>query len=542
MSFIKVGLCQINTVVGDLDGNVARILAMTQQADAAGCDIAVFPELTITGYPPEDLLLKPGFIADNLRCLEAVAEATKNCRVTIVVGYVDGPEPLFNAAGVCAKGKVVGTYHKRLLPNYAVFDEKRYFTPGEETLPLFNVAGTSVGVSICEDIWSADGPVRQMAGDGARLIVNLNSSPFYAGRVREREEMLMRRSLETECSLVYVNQVGGQDELVFDGASMVFDSKGTLIARSPQFVEHLQIVDVEVDGAASPVAEVATCPEPIEEIYQALVVGTRDYVIKNGFTDVVIGMSGGIDSSLVALIAVDALGAEHVHGVSMPSRFSSDGSKDDARDLATRLGISLQSIPIEPAHAALLTMLGLDSQDRRPGLTEENLQSRIRAVLLMGLSNEYGWMVLTTGNKSEMAVGYSTLYGDSAGGFAVIKDVPKTLVYELCRYRNRLGDAELISESVLSKPPSAELRPEQRDDQSLPAYELLDPLVEAYVERDMTRSELEKAGFDPVLVDRVTRLVDISEYKRRQTPPGVRVTPKAFGKDRRLPITNRYNG
>ncbi len=538
----RVALCQINTVVGDLDANVARIVAAMKDVDLHRCDLAVFPELTITGYPPEDLLLKPGFIADNLHALETVAAATAEVSATVVVGYVEGSGPLHNAAAVCANGAVVGTYRKRLLPNYAVFDEQRYFSPGEGNPPLFDIAGVTVGVSICEDVWFPSGPVARMADAGAELVVNLNASPFHAGRVEQREAMLARRSSENSCALVYVNQVGGQDELVFDGASMVFDARGTLIARAPQFVEHLQVLDIDVGVRGSDVDEIAPRSGAVEEIYGALVLGTRDYVAKNGFTDVVIGMSGGIDSSLVAVVAVDALGPEHVHGVSMPSRFSSEGSKHDAADLAQRLGMSLRTIPIEPAHSAFLTMLHPSLGDRPPNLTEENLQSRIRGVVLMALSNEHGWMVLTTGNKSEMAVGYSTLYGDTAGGFAVIKDVPKTLVYELCRYRNGVGGAALINEDVLTKPPSAELRADQRDDQSLPPYEVLDPIIEAYVERDLTRAELEKAGFDPALVARVTRLVDIAEYKRRQTPPGVRVTPKAFGKDRRLPITNRYNG
>ncbi len=543
MARLRVALCQIDTVVGDLDGNVARILATMKEVDVRKGDLAVFPELTITGYPPEDLLLKPGFIADNLRALDAVAAGTADSSVTVVVGFVDGSsEQLHNAAAVCANGRVIGTYRKRLLPNYAVFDEQRYFKPGEGPPPLFEVGGVTVGVSICEDVWFPAGPVAFMADAGAQLVVNLNASPFHAGRVEQRQEMLARRSSENGCALVYVNQVGGQDELVFDGASMVFDARGILIARAPQFVEHLQVIEIDVGANGSAVDEIAPRSDATEEVYRALVLGTRDYVNKNGFTDVVIGMSGGVDSSLVAVVAVDALGPEHVHGVSMPSRFSSEGSKHDAADLAARLGMSLRSIPIEPAHAAFLTMLDPLLGDRPPNLTEENLQSRIRGVLLMALSNEHGWMVLTTGNKSEMAVGYSTLYGDTAGGFAVIKDVPKTLVYELCRHRNRQAGSGLINEDVLNKPPSAELRADQRDDQSLPPYELLDPIIEAYVEHDLTRAELEQAGFDPVLVNRITRLIDVAEYKRRQTPPGVRVTPKAFGKDRRLPITNRYSG
>lgn len=542
MGLLRVGLCQINTVVGDLDGNVARILESIKEASAHECDLAVFPELTITGYPPEDLLLKPGFVADNLVALKRVAEVTGELPVTVIIGFVDGDEQLFNAAAVCRNGGVADIYRKRLLPNYAVFDEQRYFTPGQGDLSLFEAAGLQVGVSICEDVWSQSGPVRQLVDQGAQVVVNLNASPFHVGRVEQREAMLASRSADNSCALVYVNQVGGQDELVFDGASMVFDASGTLIARAPQFVEHFQVVEIDVDAGRGVVGDISPRSDSVEEVYQALVLGTRDYVTKNGFTDVLIGMSGGIDSSLVAVVAADALGSNHVHGVSMPSRFSSQGSKDDAADLAQRLGMSLRTIPIEPAHHALLTMLHPALGERPPNLTEENLQSRIRGVILMALSNEYGWMVLTTGNKSEMAVGYSTLYGDTAGGFAVIKDIPKTLVYQLCRYRNERAGRDLISEDVLTKAPSAELRADQRDDQSLPPYEILDPIIEAYVEQDLTRTQLEQAGFDPALVARITHLIDIAEYKRRQSPPGVRVTTKAFGKDRRLPITNRYNG
>jgi NAD+ synthase (glutamine-hydrolysing) len=567
---VRVGLCQLNTVVGDLEGNVARILDALDEAESSGCDLAVFPELTTTGYPPEDLLLKPGFVRDNLEALDKVAARTGRCAA--VIGFVDQGRDLYNAAAVCAHGQVLGRYHKRLLPNYAVFDEQRYFAPGGETPSIFLIGGVRVGVSICEDAWSPSGPIAEQAAGGAELVCNINASPYFAGRMAERERMLATRAEDASSALIYVNQVGGQDELVFDGGSMIFDADGELVARGPQFREAVLVVDLDVRpvfrkrlldprGRATstplPVVEVTSEPGapddhrppdvvpalPLaQEVYEALVLGTRDYVTKNGFTDVVIALSGGIDSSLVAVIAVDALGADWVHGVSMPSRFSSDHSRSDARVLAERLGMDFVTIPIEPAHQAFLDMLAPTFVDRKADVTEENLQSRIRGVTTMALSNKFGWLVLTTGNKSEMAVGYATLYGDTAGGFAVIKDVPKLLVYELCRYRNSIGGEPLIPESVLTKPPSAELRPDQRDDQSLPPYDVLDPVLEAYVESDLTASELVAAGFDPAVVARVVRLVDTAEYKRRQTPPGVRVTPKAFGKDRRVPITNGYRG
>jgi NAD+ synthase (glutamine-hydrolysing) len=567
---IRVALCQINTHVGDLDGNVARVLDAYAEAEAAGADVAVFPELAITGYPPEDLLLKPGFVVDNRKALDRVAAATGRCAV--VVGFVDEDRDLFNAAAVCANGEIKATYHKRLLPNYAVFDEQRYFSPGTDPVTLVRIAGVNVGVSICEDAWSPSGPIATQAAGGAELMLNINASPYYANRVAERERMLATRAADTSCALVYVNQVGGQDELVFDGASLVFDAHGELLARAEQFKDAVVVCDLDVqrvfrkrlldprgrstapdlpiltisETTASDDTRAPTVTPPlghVREVYEALVLGTRDYVRKNGFTDVVIGLSGGIDSSLVALVAADALGPEHVHGVSMPSRYSSDHSRDDAAKLAAELGIDFRTIAIEPAHAALIDMLAPSFEGLAADVTEENLQSRIRGMVLMALSNKHrGWLVLTTGNKSEMAVGYFTLYGDSAGGFAVIKDVPKLLVYELSRERNARAGRDLIPERVLTKPPSAELRPDQRDDQSLPPYEVLDPILEAYVEDDKTRAELIAMGHDRDLVERITRLVDLSEYKRRQTPPGVRVTPKAFGKDRRLPITNGYRG
>jgi NAD+ synthase (glutamine-hydrolysing) len=570
---LRVALCQINTTVGDLDGNVLRILTALAEADEAGCDLAVFPELAVCGYPPEDLLLKPGFVADNRRALDRVAAASGRC--VAVVGFVDEGRDLYNAAAVCAGGQVQAVYHKRNLPNYAVFDEARYFAPGTGDAPLVEVAGVKVGVSVCEDAFSPTGPIAAAAAGGAELVVNINASPYYAGRLAERERMLATRAADASCTLVYVNQVGGQDELVFDGASMVFDSDGELVARAGQFTEETTICDIDVQpvfrkrlldprGRAAtdplpvvPISDrprvndpadvrapaVVAPPAPVREVYEALVLGTRDYVRKNGFTDVVIALSGGIDSSLVAVVAADAVGPQHVHGVLMPSRYSSDHSLTDAEKLCAELGIENRVVPIEPAHAAFLDMLAPSFAGRDPDITEENLQSRIRGVVMMALSNKFrGWLVLTTGNKSEMAVGYSTLYGDTAGGFAVIKDVPKLLVYALCHDRNDRAGRPVIPESVLTKPPSAELRPDQRDDQSLPPYEVLDPILEAYVEDDRTRAELVAMGYDQELVGRITRLVDTAEYKRRQTPPGVRVTPKAFGKDRRVPITNGYRG
>ena len=572
MTSIRVALCQLDTVVGDLSGNVDRILAAYDEALAAGCDLAVFSELTITGYPPEDLVLKHRFVEENQRALSRVAQHTGRCAA--VVGFVDSDLDLYNAAAVCAEGAVVGTYRKQLLPNYGVFDEQRYYAPGRPASQLFEVAGVRVGVAICEDLWSPTGSVAEQAAGGARLIVVANASPYSQGRQAEREQMVATRARDARCHIAYVNQVGGQDELVFDGASFVVDDDGDVVARAPQMVEHMEVLDLEVrpvfrtrrlDPAALagpgplPVVKVTDAPperpalarpasvtpilDPVAEVYDALVLATRDYVTKNGFTDAVLGLSGGIDSSLVAVIAAEALGPEHVHAVSMPSRYSSTGSRTDAEALCEAAGIELRTIAIEPAHSTFLELLDPSFGSLPPDLTEENLQARIRAVLLMSLSNKFrGWLVLTTGNKSEASVGYSTLYGDSAGGFAVIVDVPKVLVYELARHHNDRAGQEVIPKSVLTKAPSAELRPGQRDDQSLPPYEVLDPLLEAYIGEDLTRQDLIAEGFDPDVVERVCLLVDISEHKRRQGPPGPRVTSKAFGKDRRMPITNAYRG
>ena len=569
---LRIALAQINPTVGDLDGNVAKICGAYDEAEAAGCDIIAFPELSITGYPPEDLVLKPGFVADNIAALACVAAHTRRCAA--VVGYVAADRDLYNAAAMCVGGQVVGTYRKRLLPNYAVFDEARYFTPGDESDPyeLYEIGGVKVGISICEDVWSPTGPLAQQAAGGAELNININGSPYHAGKSQARERMLATRAADASCALVYVNQVCGQDELVFDGGSMVFDADGNLIARAALLVEELLITEVEIEPvyrkrlldprgrrtetpmnvvriSEQPVVQSAQVPvrmaelvEADAELYEAIVLGTRDYVVKNGFTDVVVALSGGIDSTIVACVAVDALGAGHVHGVSMPSRYSSDHSRTDAADLAEKLGIDFFTIPIEPAFAAYLEMTAEKFAGKSADLTEENLQSRIRGTTLMALSNKFGWMVLTTGNKSEIAVGYFTIYGDSVGGYGVIKDVLKTRVYDLCRYVNRRDGRETINEHVITKPPSAELRPDQRDDQSLPPYEVLDPILALYVEEDRTAAEIIEMGHDEAIVRRVTRLVDLNEYKRRQCPPGVRVSAKAFGKDRRLPITNAYRG
>jgi NAD+ synthase (glutamine-hydrolysing) len=529
--------------VGDLLGNEGKILADYAKAEAAGCQVVVYPELTITGYPPEDLLLKKAFVRDNELAVQRIAARTKECAA--LVGFVKAEgDQLFNAVALCRNGKVQGVYLKQLLPNYAVFDEDRYFTPGPAmndgvASGLFSLDDVTVGVTICEDIWYADGPVAAQAAAGARIMLNLNASPFHEGKNVQREQMLSERAKETNSVIVYVNQVGAQDELVFDGSSVVVDCNGVIACRMKSFESDFAAVTIAGNGTVA-AAHVEPFASDLDRVYDALVVGTRDYVHKNGFTDVVIGLSGGIDSSIVAAIAVDALGADHVHGVAMPSRYSSQGSLDDADKLATALGIDHRVVSIEPAFGAYLEMLQPSFTGRDPDLTEENLQSRVRGMTLMALSNKFGWMVLTTGNKSEMAVGYFTIYGDSAGGYAAIKDVFKTQVFALCRRINERAGREIIPETVITKPPSAELRPDQRDDQSLPAYEDLDPILRHYIDNDLTVPEIQKLGFDAAVVARIARLVDINEYKRRQCAPGVRISEKAFGKDRRMPITNGY--
>ena len=705
LSIVRVALHQSDPVVGDIAGNAERILQGVAAAERAGAALVAGPELALTGYPPEDLLLKPGFVADNLAALHDIARQTRSCAA--LVGFVDvvgasvpdavagalgtgrvareaavqgAPRRLRNALALCAAGEVRFVYHKRLLPNYGVFDEERWFASGTGPLALCAIGGVLVGTSICEDLWFADGPVPALGRGGAQLVVNVNASPFAVGRATERTGVLRARAAQAGCPIAYVNQVGGQDELVFDGGSMVVGPDGDIVATAARFDEELLVVDVELpaqppggpalvvaarvdpersarlpadpgvtgsssirSGGASasnvtppgsqPIrialhgpllgrtsasggggggggvvvsaqSTVTSTPMPTPEetptptvtpgatltpeeippptltpgatelpswgapgvaqgsvaqggvaqggattlpsdsteaeVYAALVLGTRDYLAKNGFTDAVVGLSGGIDSSLVAAVAVDALGAGRVHGVAMPSRYSSEGSVADARSLAGHLGIELRVIPIEPAHVAFGDMLA-GAGTPAVGLTDENLQSRIRGVVLMALSNARDWIVLTTGNKSELATGYSTLYGDSAGGFAVIRDVPKTLVYRLCRFRNALAGPDLIPAAVLVKPPSAELRPDQRDDQSLPAYDVLDPILAALIDEDRTLAELVADGTDPALAERVARLVDVAEYKRRQSPVGIRITARAFGKDRRMPITHRYS-
>lgn len=545
---IRVGLAQINPTVGALKANASKIIDFYEQAVAAGCDVVAFPELSITGYPPEDLVLKDGFVTENQAVL---ADVVKTVGKTIaVIGFVDKAENsthIYNAAAVCQNGKIIGVYHKHLLPNYNVFDEQRYFTPGVHN-PLFTINGACVGVTICEDIWDPSGPVSVQASLGAVLNLNINGSPFHTGKIGVRREMLSSRARDGECVIAYVNQVGGQDELVFDGGSMVLASDGTVVASAVEFAEELLVCDLLLPKSKSAVAPQQSrgdIAEPMDEnaqIFSALVLGTRDYVQKNGFTDVVIGLSGGVDSALVAAIATQALGSEHVHGVAMPSRYSSTGSISDAELLARNLGIDIQTISIEPAFGAYLESLRESFSGRKTDLTEENLQSRVRGTTLMALSNKFGWMVLTTGNKSETAVGYSTLYGDSVGGFAVIKDLFKLKVYEICNHINQQSARDLIPTTTLNKAPSAELRPDQRDDQSLPPYEVLDPILELYVERDKTAQEIIARGYDAALVTRIARLVDLNEYKRRQGAPGVRISTKAFGKDRRLPITNKYSG
>ena len=571
---LRVALCQLNLTVGDLDGNAERIVAALAEASGAGADLAVLPELAICGYPPEDLLAKPRFARDCLATLEKVAAATGRCAAVVGLPVAGAGGGLFNAAAVCANGAIAGMATKAHLPNYGVFDEQRHFSPGAAE-HLFEVAGAAVGVSICEDVWIDGGAVDRLAAGGAEVIVNLNASPYSVGKLDERLAILRRRVAGIGRPVVYVNLVGGQDELVFDGRSLVLDASGAIVARAAAFEEQILVADVEPrrSGAARGGAAAATTAAPVahlerihvseppaagwrepvpaaiaepldalDEVYAALVLGTRDYVAKNGFSDVCVGLSGGVDSSLVATVAADALGADRVHGVLMPSRHSSDHSVADAERLCANLGIDGRTIPIEAAHRALESMLAPSFAGRPPGLAEENVQSRIRATALMALANKFGWLVLTTGNKTEIAVGYSTLYGDTAGAFAPISDVWKLQVYELARRRNAAAGFPLIPERVLTKAPSAELRPDQRDTDSLPPYELLDPVARAFVEDDMTAGELIAAGADDDLVRRVGRMVDAAEYKRRQMAPGVRVTAKAFGKDRRMPITNRYRG
>jgi NAD+ synthase (glutamine-hydrolysing) len=571
----RIALGQINSTVGDFSGNVKKITQTIQQARRAGADLVAVPELAVPGYPPEDLLFNSAFLQDNLTALKEVARSTRG--ITAVVGFADVGTDIYNAAAILHHGEWVDTYHKVYLPNYGVFDENRYFREGKEIL-VCEREETVFGVNICEDIWYPGDPMRTQAlQGGAQIIVNISSSPYHAGKWDFRQKMLSTRAWDYAAIVAYVNLVGGQDELVFDGGSMVLDQRGQLIAMAKVFAEDLLIVDLNLDDVLlnrlhdprrrkenlesptdgklkkivlSPIrtrrikknilTRPGEFPDPIKEVYQALVLGTGDYVRKNRFQRVVLGLSGGIDSSLTAAIAVDALGKERVVGVAMPSRYSSSESMEDARDLAENLGIEFHVIPIQEIFESYLTTLRNPFAGKRPDVTEENLQARIRGNLLMALSNKFGWLVLTTGNKSEMSVGYCTLYGDMAGGFAVIKDVPKTLVYKLASFRNSLGSKSAIPIRVMEKPPSAELRPNQKDTDSLPPYDILDPVLQGYVEEDQGLDTIISKGFEPRMVQDLIYKVDLNEYKRRQASPGVKITPRAFGKDRRLPITNRY--
>jgi NAD+ synthase (glutamine-hydrolysing) len=563
---MRLALAQIDPTVGDLDGNRALVLDRLEAAKAAGADLAIFPELAVTGYPPEDLLLRPGFVRAAERSLEEIARAARG--ITLLVGTPHLDRDLYNACAVCSGGELKALVKKRFLPNYGVFDEFRYFAPGNE-LYLFELGDALVGVTVCEDMWQPGPPATDLALAGAQLLVNVSASPFHVGKDREREEMFRTRARDNNAFVAFCNTVGGQDELIFDGHSCVIDDEGEVIARAPGFEEALLVVDVDLSSVVARrltdarrrtlakdrgeldrvttvhvgvprerkdevAAEIAPFADELEQMRQALVLGLRDYVAKNGFEQVLVGVSGGIDSALTAAIAVEALGAERVHCISMPSRYSSEATRGDARQLAQGLGAGFQEIGIEPMVEAYLEVLAPSFAGREPDLTEENLQARIRGTLLMALSNKFGWLLVATGNKSEMSVGYATLYGDMAGGFALLKDVYKTDVFRLAKH---LGT---IPQSIVDRAPSAELRADQLDEDSLPPYPALDKVLEAYVEQDRSLEELSADGFDEDVVARAVAMVDRAEYKRRQAPPGVRLRPKAFGRDRRTPITNRW--
>ena len=582
----RLALAQINPTVGDISGNIRKILDYLERARDVQADLVAFPEMATTGYPPEDLLFKRSFLKENVAAMERVAVASKG--IAVVLGYVNivslerqsedvGPE-ITNAAALCYDGKLVDIYHKIFLPNYGVFDEQRYFQKGS-VCPVYEIGGVSIGINICEDFWYSVGPTTVQRQAGAELIVNINASPFHAGKRAFREEMIAERASDHGLTIGYVNTVGGQDELVFDGGSIICDREGGLLARAPSFEESLMVTDLAFPASRvkseSELTDIDTTSlgksnrimvsgsdggfkaqlenreanaEPNdgpEEVYRALVMGTGDYLRKSGFSKALIGLSGGVDSALTAVVAVDALGPNNVVGITMPSRYSSEGSIDDSKELAENLGMELWEVPIEPAHSAFIAMLEDRFEGTDSNVAEENVQARVRGNVLMTVANKFGWMVLTTGNKSEMAMGYATLYGDMAGGFAVLKDVPKTIVYELCLWRNRQGEAfgtvdDVIPSTIIDKPPSAELREDQLDADSLPPYDVLDPVVEAYVEDDLSYQDMIARGFDPQVVRQVIAAVDRNEYKRRQAPPGVKITHRAFGKDRRLPIVNRY--
>jgi NAD+ synthase (glutamine-hydrolysing) len=571
---MRLALAQINTTVGDLDGNRGRILERLEEAKTVQADLVLFPELAVTGYPPEDLLLRPGFVRAAEESLREIARATHG--IVALVGTPHFDRDLFNGCAICAGGEVKALYRKRFLPNYGVFDEDRYFAPSRE-LVLLEHGGTLIGPTICEDMWQPGPPATELALAGAQLLTNISASPFHVGRDREREEMFATRARDNACFVAFCNAVGGQDELIFDGHSLVLDEEGHVLARGPGFEEALVVVDIEPADAVGrrlrdvrrralarergsvpetpavhvgvqrekpePVeAQVAPPLDELEQMRLALELGLRDYVEKNGFHEVVVGVSGGIDSALTAALAVEARGAARVRCVSMPSRYSSEATRGDARRLAESLGADFRELAIGEIVNAFDGVLAESFEGRAPDLTEENLQARVRGVLLMALSNKFGWLVVATGNKSELSVGYATLYGDMAGGFALLKDVFKTDVFRLARHLNERAGSELIPASIIERAPSAELRDNQLDEDSLPPYPALDRVLEAYVEQDRSREELSADGFDRDVVERALALIDRAEYKRRQAPPGVRLTPKAFGRDRRTPITNRWRG
>ena len=535
---LRLALAQVNATVGDISGNVRKVLSACGRAREAGANLVVFPEMVLPGYPPEDLLLRASFVEENLAAWREVAGNSRG--VTVVAGFVDrdGKGHVYNAAGVAADGRVLGVYHKMYLPNYGVFDEMRYFRRGTEPM-VCPVGDARVGITICEDIWVRRGPVAREAKGGANLILNISASPYHAGKWEERRDLVAAHARRTGLPVAYCNMVGGQDELVFDGGSMIVAPRGEVIARAAMFSEELLLCGIGDSSEGGPVAPI---PPIEEEIFRALVLGTRDYMEKNRFTGAIIGLSGGIDSSLVAAVAVEALGPSRVLGVTLSSPFTSPESVEDAHALATNLGIRCLDLSIGDAFEAFGRTLAEPFAGRAEDTTEENLQARIRGTILMALSNKFGEIVLTTGNKSEMSVGYATLYGDMAGGFAVIKDVFKTMVYRVSRRYNESRGRDVIPVRVLTKPPSAELRPGQKDSDSLPEYDLLDPILKMYVEEDKSVPEMVAAGYPEDVARRVVRMVDRSEYKRRQAPPGVKITPRALGKDRRMPITNRSNG
>jgi NAD+ synthase (glutamine-hydrolysing) len=532
---MRLALAQVDPTVGDLDGNRDLIVARIDEARALGADLILLPELAVTGYPPEDLLLRPGFVRAARASLDEIAARAKGIVALVGVPLLEGE--LFNACAICADGEVRSYAKKWHLPNYGVFDEKRYFAPGDD-ITLVEVAGTRVGVTVCEDVWIPGPPTTDLAAAGADLVVNVSASPFHVGRDREREAIFRTRARENGVRIALCNTVGGQDELVFDGHSLVIDSDGTVLARAPGFEETLLLVDLDQPATAA----VAPLADDLDQMRQALVLGLRDYVRKNGFAEIVVGVSGGIDSALTAALAVEALGAQAVHCVSMPSRYTSEATRADARQLAENLGCDFRELAIEPVVEAFDRVLAASLEDHEHGLADENLQARIRGTLLMALSNTFGWLLVATGNKSELSVGYATLYGDMAGGFALLKDVFKTDVFRLARRLNERAGRELVPVSTIDRAPSAELRANQLDEDSLPPYPELDRVLEAYVEEDRSLDELGADGFDRDVVARAVALVDRAEYKRRQAPPGVRLRPKAFGRDRRTPITNRWRG